>query len=621
MVRRFHKTLIDYLVVAISPVLIMTLIGSLVFFLLEIFYRGNFQGRLHYIFALFVVGTVLIGRISIEEGRERAALFAVPLGIAMLLAINKFVEFQGASLSFLINCGLIGVVWWSADKLTWDCTLIDESEDDSGEGLLETVGLDRPGKAALQREIMPLPLESTTVREEQVRSWWGRFVERRRRPHAPGVWVVYFSLAAVALFGVGQLFIPANDLPSRQYAFQLLCVYTASGLGLLLTTSFLGLRRYLRQRRQEMPLSMVNLWLIFGAAVIVVVMLATMFLPRPNPEYTISKLPFRVGSPDQKSSPHGKGHEAVKEQKPWSQSAPDKDRQSASVPSERSDGKSSSGPKNPPHDGRTSADTKKDDTQTSSQDRNESERPSSDSSGSKGSRDQSEPSDSSPSGRSSTQKTADTEDAKTTPDENREPRRDGDRGAGSPPSSPDFQRWLHGASKLLSPTFFKWLVYGTLILIAVFSIWTHRLQLLAALRNFRQRLLDFWHGLFGGAASQTDSAAREATLAKTPRRFSDFTDPFVAGLAAVWPSEKLVRYTFEALEAWARDHGCPRQAAQTPHEFTRRLASNISLLADDARLLADLYCQAAYASGTLPEMSIARLSHLWQNLTRSKPNP
>ena len=129
--------------------------------------------------------------------------------------------------------------------------------------------------------------------------------------------MVYFSLAAVALFGLGQLCIPATDLAARRYAFQLLFLYTASGLGLLLTTSFLGLRRYLRQRRQEMPLRMVNLWLPSGAVLIVGVMLSTMLLPRPNPEYAISELPFRFGSPDQKSSPHGVGNDGVKENQPW----------------------------------------------------------------------------------------------------------------------------------------------------------------------------------------------------------------------------------------------------------------------------------------------------------------
>ena len=87
----------------------MTLVGSLVLFLVEVFYQGNFHGRLQYIFILFVIGAVLIARISIEEGRDRAMLFAIPLGIVTLMAINKFVAFQDStleSLSFLINCGL-----------------------------------------------------------------------------------------------------------------------------------------------------------------------------------------------------------------------------------------------------------------------------------------------------------------------------------------------------------------------------------------------------------------------------------------------------------------------------------------------------------------------------------
>jgi hypothetical protein len=79
----------------------------------------------------------------------------------------------------------------------------------------------------------------------------------------------------------------------------LLCVYVGSGLGLLLSTRFLGLRRYLRQRHQEMPLAMTGRWLGIGWVLIAGVMLAALFLPRPNAEYAISELPFRVGSPDQ----------------------------------------------------------------------------------------------------------------------------------------------------------------------------------------------------------------------------------------------------------------------------------------------------------------------------------
>ncbi len=238
---RLNKTLIDYLIIAISPALIMTLVGSLVFFLLDVFYKGNFAGRLNVIFALFVFAAVLVARISIEESRERAMLFAAPLAIVTLLAIMRFVQFQGAlqAFSFFINIGLIAIVWWSANQLTWDCTMIDEDAEDSGEGLLEAVGLDQPGKAALEKEIAPVALSPSPPDPlpkgarslgDASKAWWRRFLDRRRRPHAPGLWVVYFSLAALPLFGIGQFFIPASDQENRQYAFQLLCIYTASGL-------------------------------------------------------------------------------------------------------------------------------------------------------------------------------------------------------------------------------------------------------------------------------------------------------------------------------------------------------------------------------------------------------
>ena len=44
MAKRLHKTLLDYLVIAISPAMIIVLIDSLVLFLIEVFYRGNLRG-------------------------------------------------------------------------------------------------------------------------------------------------------------------------------------------------------------------------------------------------------------------------------------------------------------------------------------------------------------------------------------------------------------------------------------------------------------------------------------------------------------------------------------------------------------------------------------------------
>ena len=85
---RLDKTLADYVVIAISPALIMALVGSLVFFLLEVSYRGQFETRMHWIMFWFVFGAVLVARIAIEEGREHAQMFGVAMCAVVAIAVN-----------------------------------------------------------------------------------------------------------------------------------------------------------------------------------------------------------------------------------------------------------------------------------------------------------------------------------------------------------------------------------------------------------------------------------------------------------------------------------------------------------------------------------------------------
>ena len=62
---RLRMTNADYVAIAVSPALVMALVGSLVFFLIEVLYVGDYTARLNYVFALFVFATVLIARIAI----------------------------------------------------------------------------------------------------------------------------------------------------------------------------------------------------------------------------------------------------------------------------------------------------------------------------------------------------------------------------------------------------------------------------------------------------------------------------------------------------------------------------------------------------------------------------
>src|SRR5262249_44790013 len=145
---RPRPTLADYLTIVLSPLLIMALVGSLVFFLLEILYAGAYQSRMQWILFFFVFGMVLIARISmIPEIANRSGLYGLILGTLTWAAPHAVVQSPPDSvprmLAPVINAGLVALVWWCAHRLTWDCTHIDEEAEVTGEGLLQASGLEQ----------------------------------------------------------------------------------------------------------------------------------------------------------------------------------------------------------------------------------------------------------------------------------------------------------------------------------------------------------------------------------------------------------------------------------------------------------------------------------------------
>ncbi len=69
---RPQPTLIDYMAIAISPALIIVLVGSLAFFLLMVFYAGQYEGRLYWTTGCFVFAAVLISRV-LDRRRGRTS--------------------------------------------------------------------------------------------------------------------------------------------------------------------------------------------------------------------------------------------------------------------------------------------------------------------------------------------------------------------------------------------------------------------------------------------------------------------------------------------------------------------------------------------------------------------
>lgn len=675
MERRLDKTLADYIGIAISPALIMVMVGSLVFFLVALFYQGQYEERLHFVLALFVMAIVLVARLSIEFGSEHAAMYGAALAIVTALALLRFVDH-----GFFINIGLMALVWWSAHKLTWDCTLVDETEDASGEGLLQSAGLQaapEPGAVADSENGAQRPAS---------KSVWQRVRERftSKGPHAPGVWIVYFSLAALPLFAIGEAFLP-DDPARRSYAFRLLFLYVASGLALLMTTSFLGLRRYLRQRRLQMPGPMAGSWLALGSVMVVALVLFAALLPRPSGDSSRSNIRLVFDSPERQASDHamldgegGKGEGAqggTGEKEDAQQQGPGQSDQPGGSGGERKDGQSGNkedgqgGGKQSSQSGGSSQSQQQSGSQSGEQGnqtggkkseqsqggeqepqqgegqgkqqegggkqgeskqqtggqpgekQGDSQEPSPGESGQgqkQGERQGESRSRSQTSGEKQAQRQQQQKSEAEENEEQQEEQQAEQSGGASPPRESQPQQSFMPRLELGSgwfTTLLRWLLYAVLAGAALVWAWRNRAIVAAALADMLQVLRDFWRRLFGGSKPDSPPAEAEQPVKAPPLpRFAAYTDPFAAGTARGMRPDELVRYTFEAMEAWARDHGSPREPDQTPHEFARAIAVQSPQLERNVRRLAELYSQAAYAPGTLPASRVAPLQELWQDL-------
>jgi hypothetical protein len=572
-----RPTLADYVTVVISPALIMAMIVSLVFFLLAIFYRGEFAGRLHHLLFFFVFGIVLVGRIAMATGGRRAGLYGAVLAFLTWIGMGNFVQYppELAAPSWLINAGLIALAWWLSHQLTYSCTYIDEKAESTGTGVLQGAGLEGAPLAANDQE--PAPPEDK--RNKKTKTWWDRyrsFRAERKKTQPPGVWVVYFGLAALPIFGLGQALIEVGDTARRAWTFWLMTIYLASSIGLLVTTAFLGLRRYLRQRRLEMPKRVTAAWLILGAGLLAAFLVVGASLPRPQAEFS-PWTSARAGSKELAASKHAvtQGDPGKGEGKPGQQ---EHDPKGAPKP-----GKKGSAGK----DGKGQAKEKSSDSKGNSRDAAKK-------SGSE--RDSKKDND----GKSETPSRGDTE-----------PQSDSADNTGG-------SSWLKSLLET-SASVLKWIVFAILAFVTALFILRGGLHYLANFSNWARRLLEalrrLWESLFG--AQPGVKAPAHGADGATPERhvsFHAFANPFHDGRAERMEPAYLVRYTFEALEAWAAERNCGRASQETPLEFTHRLASATPPLEKETKDLGSLVARVLYARGALTSDWRDTLRSVWDRL-------
>ena len=562
---RKRKTLADYLVIALCPLLIMALVGSLAFFLLELSYQGQWSGRLRWVLFWFVIAAVLISRISMEQGSAYARGYGVLLALATGGLMYRLI---GVTIA---GWCLLAFIWWCTSKLTWDCTLVDEDEDASGEGLLQVAGLEKSST-----EIAADETQETTTKKKS--SWWQRLTKKRTkrggRPHAPGSWVIYFSMLALPAFGFGQAYFPAEDTIRREYGFKLLWIYVAAALGLLLATSFLGLRRYLRQRSLAMPATMAGFWILLGTLLAGAIMLVCLLVPRPDGSRTLAKLVENVATNavKQASKYATISGEAAKGEGRRSGTGDKKTKEQAkesgkSGEQKKEDGEKQTEQEKPAPEKETSSQTKE-------------------------------------------QKTADP-NGKDGPPSQQGQKNNQDQSEQKPPTSPpkpkDFG-WV--------ATAVKWLIYGLVIAAMIFVLYRFRREVMATLRQMWAALSEMLATLFAWRLKKSDPLVAVASPASPGnlfpgRRFSSIANPFTVGTAEAQTPEELVTYTFNALQVWAAERDLQRLPDQTPLEFAAKLGEATPAIGAEARIVALLYTRIAYAQHHPTPECLEDLARLW----------
>ena len=622
------ETIEDLLLEVVSPLLILAMVGSLVTFLIEAFYHGNYEARLTVVMGLFVMATVAIARISIEQGAKHAMGYSAPLAFVTFMAINAFVTFTGAAaiLSVPINIGLLALVWWSTHQLTWDCTVLDRDKDASGRGLLEAMDInpfDQPPQSndsdsqgvtkRKRKRVSPDPVEPPKPEgpvvpgERNAAEIYRRALQEaapvtNRRPH--GQWVIYFALAALPIYGMGQWLIPSSDRSARFYAFSLLVIYVASALGLLLNNSFMSIRRYLRQRGIKFPGDMAAIWMLAGGAMILVVLLAVMILPRPGCELSISKPPFEVTSPDRNPSRWSVGSDGKKEDEKARASSQEGKKGAKSSSSQQGDkgeagkggekGEKGSGGK----DGK-SGDGGKD-------------KGKSQGSGSKG--EKGEKGEKSGEKGDGNQKDKQSDGAKQGEKQDDQKSQSGSGTGSSQSQQPSFQPPTFEQATNWLGTLLRWLFFAAIAAGLGYLAYRYRRELAEGFRQLWAELKRIWEALFGRGKTEF-SPTKEIRLRKS---FADYTDPFASGRAKNMSPEQLLAYSFNAMEAFARDRGIERLVEETPHEFVARM-TGFPEIQNVAKSFVDQYGLSVFGGRRANRDTFLVCQRLWQTMSNAAP--
>ncbi len=636
------------------------MISGLVNFLVMLFYHGDFPARITWTLFFYTMGAVAIARIAIEQTRAYAHGYAGILGIAGFFVMSGYLG------SVVFTAFILFMISYLADRIVHDCTLIDETVDASGQGLVDF------GKELIHTHVnKPTDEQSIDMGNQPSGDASALPVAKKSKPrktHQPGRTVMWLALAALPLFGVGQ-FMLRDDVATWERAKFLLAIYLFASLSLLVTTSFLGLRRYLRQRGADMPGNVSVGWIAGGLVSILLILLVAYMAPVPGQLLASLSLPDFLDSPkDKQASQYGWGNEGAQQQSendsttneskgddntpPSGESQPGakpgeadrgnaKDAPPGSDPGGKKSGGKKSGSEKSGEDKSgedKSGDAKSDPSKNqpageskpneqggdSKQPTSESQPPSDSQKNAKKTPDNSddkkpsknEQSDNNKSDDKS-QDSADQEQSNVDQTDNQSKKRDDNSqddqkqkqqaSKENPPSGKNAaQRSLEAFSSSLPAIsgVLRWLIMLGLLAIVAFYVW----------KNY-EALLQWWRSLFGLASPDTGEQEEKilnTTSESHPRPFSSFDNP----VGRESDPRRAVVITFQAFEAWAREQGWRRNKDETPSEFLKRIGTAIPQAAEPASQIVDAYNRIVYGRGNATTTDMRAVNSIWSVMTR-----
>ncbi len=615
---RNYQTLADYAAIGIAPLLIWWMLNSLANFLMIVLYHGNYSWHVSWILMCYTMGATALARLTIEESRERASIYAVVLGAATFYVLIRYVQDPVFLLAVILTIGYL------ADRIVHDCTIIDDGVDSSGQGLVDSAR-----KWFQSRS----PHMSTT---DASASGWQPRKPRKTAGHQPGRTVLYLAVGALPLFGIGQFFLD-NFPGSWERAKWMLTLYLFTSLSLLVVTSFLNLRRYLRQRSTEMSLQVTVAWLAGGVGMILLILLVAYIAPMPGQTLVAWRMPdFLSDANLTKATRWGFGEDGADlagenapatgdpragAQKPDGAPQIDSTNQADAEPGgetgnrkegpagkEKGGNKPAQDSQTPDKAGKSEAAEKSSDAGEStpsqqpespdkSSDPSQSDRhQTSDDPGQKQSDPAQPPSSNQDESPPSNEPTTETKSDEATADQVKSPPAEADESEAAnsaPPPKPTAN--LGGAlSGLL-----KFVLFFTLLL--VIAVYVYR---------YRDAWLAWLHAWLNGRDNidpATPRRRKQRPEGPPARPFSSFANPVGTAEAG-----QVVVVTFQALEAWGREQGVQRGDDETPSEYVRRLVGKFPSLKQPAWRVVDAYNRVVYGRTAANRNDVTAASSVWQ---------